>query len=376
MNSLDLLIRGGRVLDPWNGTDRVMDVGVSCGRMVPVQDGMEAEQTVNAQGCIVCPGLIDSHIHLWPLTNMGVLAEATGFPSGVTTLIDAGSSGCGTYECHRPAVQAMQANVKVLLNVCSAGLTAFRTRIEYIEPERFELPRIRELAERYAQEIVGLKIRMGRECSLDMGLEPLKRAVDMAVELGLPLVVHSTDPAVPMRDLIACLQPGHVLTHAYHGHGHTLLQEGGMEALAEARARGIWTDVGDAGRHASFRVMQAALRQGLAPDSISTDLTNHGLFRPTGCYSLPYCMSKWLALGLPLEKVIQCVTSAPARQYNLQEAGRLSAGTCADIAVLRCEKADVAFRDGVGESLRGDTLLRPLMTVRAGRIVYRDIAFL
>lgn len=376
MSRLDLLIRNGRVLDPWNGTDRVMDIGVSSGRIVPVQDGMEAEQTIHAEGCIVCPGLIDSHIHLWPLTNMGVPADATAFPSCVTTLIDAGSSGCGTYECHRPAVQAMQANVKVLLNVCSAGLTAFRTKIEYIEPERFERHQIRRLVNRYPQEIVGLKIRMGKECSLDMGAEPLKRAAEMAEELNLPLVVHSTDPAVPMRELIRCLKPGHVLTHAYHGHGNTLLQDGGLEALAEARERGVWVDVGDAGRHASFRVMQAALAQGLAPDSISTDITDRGLYKTTASYSLPYCMSKWLALGLPVEKVIECVTSTPARQYALQDAGHLSMGACADIAVLRLEKAAVTFRDGVGDTFPGDTLLRPLMTVRAGRIVYRDIAFL
>lgn len=373
---LDLLIKGGRVFDPANQIDAMMNIGVKDGLIVSANDEETAEHTIEANGCIVTPGFIDVHTHLWPLTDMGVQAESSCFPSCVTTAVDAGSCGCGTYENFRPAIQGMRVDAKVLLNVCSAGLTAFRTKVEYLDPSLFKKQAIKRLVERYPNEIVGIKIRMGRETALDMGLDPLKAAKEIGRETGLPLVVHSTNPAVPMKDLIGCLGKGDVLAHAYHGHGNTLLQDGGFDALEEAKKRGVLVDVGDAAWHINFDIMREALRRGLGPDTISTDLTDKGLYKKGRTFSMLHCMSRWLNIGMNLEDVLRCVTVNAAIGLNLgPDAGNLTCGTAADIAIVRVEDSQIEFKDGNGYSHHADKMIRPLATIKDGRIVYCDTSF-
>lgn len=371
---LDLLIKGGRVIDPANRINEIKTIGVQNGLIVEADENAEASQVLDAAGYTVAPGLIDGHAHIWPLTNMGVQAESACFPSGVTTAVDAGSTGCATYECHRPAMLGMQVNVKALLHVCPAGLTAFRTKVEYIDPALFDKASMHRLIRQYSGEIVGVKIRMGQETALDMGTAPLLAACDIAHEAGLPVVVHSTRPPVSMRELIECLGPGDIITHPYHGHGRTILEDGGMDALQKARERGVYIDVGDAGWHISFEVMRKALEAGLAPDSISTDITDRGCYRRGSTFSLLHCMSKWRTLGLSMEDVIRCVTQAPAQELHLN-AGTLSTGAVADIAILREEPTSLVFTDGVGQQMEAGNILRAMATIRAGRLVYRDTAF-
>lgn len=373
---LDLLIKGGRVFDPANNIDAVMNIGVKDGLIVSANVDDPADHTIDAKGCIVAPGFIDVHTHLWPLTDMGVQVESTCFPSCVTTAIDAGSCGCSTYENFRPAIQGMRVDVKALLNVCSAGLTAFRTKVEYLDPSLYKKQNIKYLAKRYPDEIVGLKIRMGKETALDMGLEPLKAAKEISKETGLPLVVHSTNPSVPMKELIGCLEKDDVLAHAYHGHGNTLMQDNGFEALEAARKRGVFVDVGDAAWHINFDIMKEALRLGLGPDTISTDLTDKGVYKKGRTFHLLHCMSRWLNVGMPLEDVLRCVTVNAAKELKLgSDAGHLTCGTAADIAIVRMEEAEIEFTDGNGCSLQADRIIRPLATIKDGRIVYRDVAF-
>lgn len=373
---LDLLIKGGRVFDPANQTDAIKCIGVKDGLIVSANDDDDAEHVVDASGCIVAPGFIDVHTHLWPLTDMGVQAESSCFPSGVTGAIDAGSCGCATYENYRPALLGMRVDAKVLLNVCSAGLTAFRTKVEYLDPALFKKQEMKRLARRYPDEIIGLKIRMGKETALDMGLSPLRAAKEIAEETGLPLVVHSTNPAVSMKELISCLGRGDVLAHAYHGHGNTLMQDGGFEALEEARKRGVFVDVGDAAWHINFEIMREALRRGLGPDTISTDLTDKGIYKKGRTFNLLHCMSRWLNIGMPLEDVIRCVTANAARELKVgADAGNLICGTAADIAIVRVENTDIEFKDGNGVTLRADRMIRAMATIKNGRIVYRDVAF-
>jgi len=373
---LDILINGGRVLDPLNGIDAVKSIGIKDGRIVEAENVSESAHVINANGCIVSPGLIDVHAHLWPLVNFGVLADASCFPSCVTTAVDAGSCGSGTYECFRPAVQSMNVGVKILLNVCSAGLTALRTKPEYLNPELFDVDNIKRLVRNHADEIIGLKIRMGKETALDMGLAPLKAACRIAREVGLPLVLHSTNPAVSMKEMIDCLDAGDVLTHAYHGHGRTILEDGGLEALEAARKRGVFIDVGDAGWHINFDIMREAVKRCLAPDTIGTDITDKGLFKRGATFSLLHCMSKWLQLGMSVEQVLRCATINAAKELHLEKvAGHLTPDMPADIAIIREVDADVTFCDGNGNLLHADRLLRPMATIKNGKMVYRDIAF-
>ncbi len=374
----DLLIRGGWVIDPENGLDGQADAAVSRGKIAAVGDlgGASAEQEIDARGCLVLPGLIDSHCHLAPLSAIGVPADAFCFPSGVTTAVDAGSAGSANYELLRPGMMYARTGQRVFLHVCPSGLAGFRAQVENIDPACFDAASLKRLKEKYPSEIVGLKIRVGRETNRDMGFAPLRRAREIAGEMRLPLMVHCTDPALSMAEILSCLEKGDIITHPYHGHGRTLMEAGGMEALAAARERGVYLDVGDAGRHISFAVMREALRRGLTPDTISTDATERGFFNKRTAFSLPFCMSKWLNLGMPLSWAVACVTRNAARMLGLSgQAGALTPGMAADIAVFRLEEADMEFRDGVGECLRGRKILHPLLTVKGGAVVYRDILF-
>lgn len=374
----ETIIRGGRVIDPKNALDAIADVAVENGKIAAVGDlkNAAAEKEVDARGCIVTPGLIDSHCHLAPLAALGVPADAFCFPSGVTAAADAGSTGCANYELLRPALMYAWVGKKVFLHVCPSGLAGFRAQLENIDPDTFDEAATARLVEKFPGEIAGLKIRVGKETNKDMGIAPLKRAKEMAEKLGLPLMVHCTDPALSMAEILACLGKGDIITHPYHGHGRTLLEAGGMDALAEARERGVYLDVGDAGRHISFEVMRAAIARNLWPDTISTDATERGFYNKKTTFSLPFCVSKWLNLGMPLQQAVACVTQNAARMLGMETvAGALSAGMPADIAVFRLEEQPMTFFDGLGNALEGHQILHPLLTIKGGMIVYRDILF-
>ena len=378
MEQYDLIIRGGRVMDPASGTDGLMDVGVKEGKIVGMGDlsACSAAAQVDASGCLVTPGLIDMHAHIAPLSAIGIPADAACLPGCVTTVGDGGSTGCANYPLLRPGLMGLIVTPKIFLHVSSAGLAGFRALQENIDPACFDRAGIMRLVEKYPEEIVGLKIRIGTETTGALGLSPLKAAREIAGEIGLPLMVHCTNPPAPMAEVLSCLEKGDILTHAYHGVGHTLLEEGGFAALRKARQRGVYMDVGDACKHISFPVMRRALEEGLGPDSISSDSTDRGYFNPQGSFSLLFCVSKWLNLGMPLMEAVACVTSHPAREMGIgHSAGALSPGRDADIAVMRLEEKKTRFFDGAGETLEGSQLLRPMMTVKAGKVAFRDLMF-
>lgn len=378
MEAYELIIWGGRVIDPKNARDEIADVAVQNGKIAAVGDlsGALAGTDVDAGGCIVTPGLIDSHAHIAPLAAIGVPADAFCFPSGVTTVNDAGSAGSANYELLRPGLMYSWVGKRIFLHVCPSGLSGFRAQLENIDPADFDLPALRRLKEKYPEEIAGLKIRVGKETNRALGFAPLRRAKEIAEELQLPLMVHCTDPALSMAEILSCLGKGDIITHPYHGHGRTLMEEGGFDALAAARERGVYLDVGDAGRHISFDVMRAAIRKNLWPDTISTDATERGFYNKRTTFSLPFCVSKWLNLGMPLQNAIACVTKNAARMLGMEEsAGALSVGMPGDIAVFSVENQPMIFRDGVGNALEGDQILHPRLTVKNGGIVYRDILF-
>jgi len=374
----DVLITGARVMDPANGIDKVCDIGIRSGRIAQVGElaGCMGGDVIDAAGCIVTPGLIDAHIHLWPLAHFGVRPESVCFPAGVTTAVDGGSTGCATFEAMRPALTGMGITAKALLHVCAGGLTAFRQRPEDIDPDHFDRANTLRLIQEYPNELKGLKIRMGRETGRELGLSPLKAAVELGREANVPVMMHCTNPALPLGQLIDCLGKGDILTHPYNGHGSTIAEMDALKAAQKARERGVWLDVGDAGWHTSFDNMKLALREGLAPDTISTDATDRGVYRPQGPMHLGYCISKWLNLGMTLEEAIPCVTVNPARMLGLaEEAGSLTVGRWADIAIFRLEEAPTRFYDGLGNEMMGDRRLRTLLTYKKGHAEYRDIGF-
>lgn len=376
----DLWIRGGRIIDPARNLSQAGDVLICGDRIVaaPVGQTPEAEEVIDATGCLVMPGLIDFHAHLFPRgTELGIPPDPGLLPLGVTTAADGGSAGVANYELFSESViRRSLVRIKGFLNVAPTGLVTIR-HYENLDPKHFDLEKTAALLERYPGELVGLKVRQSRNMVGALGLEPLKAALRMAEHLHCPVVVHPTDPPVDAGEIADLLRPGDIFCHVFHGTGNTILGSNGtiLPAILAARKRGVLFDAANGKGHFAFSVAEAAIRQSFLPDVISSDLSTFTLFRPP-VFGLPHVMSKYLALGLRLMEIVAACTSTPARLLGAENAiGTLAPGACADVAILRQVDRQVEFSDTSGERREGQALLVPQMTVRAGRVLFRQIDF-
>lgn len=373
-------IRGGRIIDPVRGRDGVGELLVWDGRIVPaLPEGAADVEEIDAAGLIVTPGWIDAHLHIYPLLPSGVPAEAVCFAGGVTTAADAGSAGCATYPLYRPFLQMAKLRTRAFLNVATAGIISHPLP-ENVDPAAMDPARIRDTVQA-CPELVGLKVRISREIVGELGLKPLEACLRIAEGLGLPVMVHPTDPPCPMEQILERLRPGDILSHVYHNIGSTILDAGGhvSPAVWRARERGVLFDAANDRRHFGFSTAIPALEDGFYPDILSSDLTAMDMYRHPTVFSLPTLVSKYWNLGMDLPWILERVIRVPARVLGLPEdTAALDAGSEADIAVFRPEEREILFGDrGPGDPdgrfLRGTKLLRPLLTVRRGEIVYRDL---
>ena len=379
----DLLIKGGRLLTPGNSqTKRVetADIAVSGSRIsgIGTFQRNEAKYVIDASGCIVSPGLIDFHLHLSPLAEIGVCGEAACFPSGVTTVVDCGSAGVGTYEGHRPALAASRLDVYTFLHVCSAGL-ATGSYLENPDPQYFNKRKIIDSFKKWQnQELIGLKIRQGKEIVGSLGLEPLKETINIAEELNVPVMVHCSNPPGMMDEILNLLRSGDILTHAFQDQGSSILGKDGSisEAAKSARERGVIFDVANANIHFSFEVAKQAISEGFLPDTISTDLTTRSLYLRPNVFNLLHVISKYLNMGMSLRQVFERCTVAPARIIGKPGVtGELVVGNTADIAIIRKIQQNVVFGDRAGQIMKGTSYFKAMATVKDGLIVYRDQEF-
>lgn len=373
----DLVIKNGIVVDPGNRVNKQSDIAVQNGNIVTFNKNIEARQSVDASGCYIVPGLIDFHLHLAPLAEIGVNGELACFPSGVTTAVDCGSSGAGTYEGHRAALCSSKLNVKAFLHVCSAGLATGQYH-ENVDPRYWDRDKIRRLFREYPNELLGLKIRMGSEIVGALGMDPLYEAVRLAEELNVPLMVHCSNPPSKMADILSPLKKGDILTHAFQDRGYSLLDEDRhiIKEAYQARERGVIFDVANANIHFSFAVAKQALLEGFLPDIISTDLTTRSLFKRPAVFNLAFVLSKYINLGMSLEQVVACATINPARLLAMSDCiGNVAIGSKADIAILKVIEHNTMFGDRKGEIIEGKYLLKPMLTCKNGELVYRDIEF-
>jgi dihydroorotase len=373
----DLRIKGGTVVDPARGLEQTGDVFVRAGRIAPppADTGAEAERVIDASGCLVLPGLIDFHLHLYSGgTEIGIEPDLGLLPQGVTTAVDAGSAGVANYELFSSSVVARSVvRIKSLLHVSPAGLATIRYP-ENADPCHYDPRRTAELFARYRGELLGLKVRQSRSIVGALGLAPLRATLQMAESLGCPVVVHVTDPPGSAGEIAGLLRPGDVFCHVFHGTGGTILgSDGGvLPEIRAARARGVIFDAANGRSHFAFAVAREALKQSFPPDVISTDMTVGTLYCDP-VFGLPHVMAKYLSLGASLRDVAAACTTTPARLLGLEgEIGTLAPGACADIAVFRQVAARVEYVDTLGERMIGQAMLVPQLTVRAGRVVYRQ----
>ena len=267
----------------------------------------------------------------------------------------------------------------MFLHVSTAGIIEHPIP-ENVDPLHFDLERIKEVLSHSGDEIMGLKIRISREIVGELGMRPLLRALEIAEEVKLPLMVHPTDPPCTMQELAGLLRPGDILSHAYHSTGHTIIGSDGhvYPEIWQARERGVLFDVANDRRHFGFSTAEAAIADGFLPDIISSDLTNFDAFQYPTTFSLPMLASKYLALGLSLDDILPRMTAIPAAIMGIsEETGALRCGMCADIAVFKMIDKQVFFGDRPAEDptvqyRSAARILKPMMTVREGNIVFRD----
>ena len=361
----DLILRGGRVIDPGRGVDMVADVSFSDGKVEAIGTDLSVKPSTVVQdvsGKIVTPGLIDLHAHVyWGGTSLGVDPGAVAAASGTTTLVDAGSAGPGNFHGFRRfVIEPAPVRVVAYLNLSYAGIYAFSRTVMVGEAQDlrlFDLSECVRVAEANRDLVVGIKVRVGRVASGSMGAAPFEMAREVAEQVGLPLMAHLDHPPPNRHDILPRLRTGDVLTHCFRPFpGGPALPRGGVRPeVLDARARGVIFDVGHGGGSFGFASARAMLDAGFRPDTISSDV--HVLSIVGLAPHVLDTMSKFVCLGMDLGDVIRCATVAPAQAINRPELGVLAPGGPGDAAVIDIEDGNFVYRDAVGERLDGNKRL-------------------
>jgi dihydroorotase len=334
---------------------------------------LRAEQAIDASGLLVVPGLIDLHTHVyWGGTSLGVDAADIAQRSGTTTFVDAGSAGPGNFHgFRRHVIEASEFRILPFLNVSFPGIFAFSAAVMVGEAADLRLIDPREcvrVIEANRDLIVGVKVRVGRGAGGNSGVAPLDMAIEVAEEVGLPVMAHLDHPPPSRLEVLSRLRRGDIITHCFRPFPNAPVAADGRirEEVMEARRRGVVFDIGHGGGSFGFRTAEMMLEAGFLPDVISSDV--HALSVNGPAFDQLVTMSKFLALGVELGAVIHASTAAPAAALGREDIGRLTVGAAGDAAILHVVEGDFEFRDVLGESRRGRQRLALRGLVVGGRL--------
>ncbi len=360
----DLVIKGGRVLDPANRQVGVRDVGIAGGRITAVEANLaaaDAASMIDATGKLVVPGLIDIHTHVRSKAMPSICLS-----NGVTSLLDAGSQGVDRIDDVIDAAKGAPNRVRILLNVARTGILPDG---ELMDISRVDVAAAQKVIAAHRDLIVGVKARLSRTVAGKNDMEALRRAQAITAPLKLPVMIHMGDTVSPLPDLLALLKPGDIVTHLYAPPPHGIFDEAGriLPEVIAARKRGIWFDVGN-GRiaHITWALAESGLKQKFLPDTISTDWTDAG--RTDQVFDFPNVLSKFLLLGLPVGNVIAMGTANAARAVApFKDLGTLRAGAIADVAVLELRDGEFEFVDNDNTKRMGKQKLFTTATIFGGK---------
>jgi dihydroorotase len=370
----ELVIANGEVLDPSQKLRGKRDVGIRFGQIAAIAPSIPADRSVqrlDAGGKLVTPGLIDLHTHLCPYIGIGLPADELVPITCTTTAVSAGDAGWQTWGAFRLlALPHSRTRLYAFLHIASIGLAGGLAPAEMLNIDYANVEGCAKVVAENPDTVLGVKVRITDSVVGQNGLEPLRRAIRAAELAGKGVRVMCHIGAAPgnLSDLLDLLRPGDILTHAYSGAGNNTVQNGRLlPAALAAKQRGVIIDVGHGGGSFDFTVCEPALQQGMPPDTISSDIHAVSINTP-GYPTLPWVMSKFLALGMSLEDVVAKATVEPAKIIgHVPGLGTLEVGAPADIAIMDLVDGPVEFVDTRSNKRTGTKKLLPALTIRGGR---------
>lgn len=333
--------------------------------VAPQLDAPPDARVFEGNGAFVSPGWVDLHAHVWwGGTDISIRPAQCGLSRGVTTIVDAGSAGEANFHGFREfIIEPARERIRAFLNVGSIGLVACNRVSELIDIRSIDIDRTIACVEANRDVIVGLKIRASHVILGSWGITPVRVAKKIAKILNLPLMVHVGEPPPLYDEVLDVLTAGDIVTHCFNGKaGGSIIEDEDLFQLASrCAADGIRLDIGHGGASFSFRVAEVAIARGLLPFSISTDL--HARSFPGPVWDMATTLSKLLAVGMPLDAVVQAVTLAPMSVINLPTEGLLTLGRPAEFTIFDVVEAELELQDSMGATARLHRLVEPRATV-------------
>jgi dihydroorotase len=362
----DLIVKGGRVIDPSMRIDGIRDVAVLNGRIAAVEANIAADaaETIDARGKIVTAGLIDIHTHCG--------REGRGpqmvLRDGVTGWIDAGSQGADHIADTIAVAKTAPQLGRCLINVGRAGIIP---EGDTMDIARADVGALRDAIAKNREYIVGVKARLSRDVAGPNDVEVLRRAQEVATAFNLPVMIHMGQTMSPFPAIVNQLKEGDIVTHMFAPPPNSIIDGNGRilpEVLA-ARRRGVWFDVGNGQTgHMRWDTVEAIMKTGFWPDSFSTDWNVNA--HMTGVIDLPNCMSKLLGFGMTVPQAVARVTVNPSRTFEIfRDRGTLNAGAVADIALLELRDGEFDYLDNFNNKIMGKQRFFPAGTILAGKRV-------
>jgi dihydroorotase len=360
----DLIIKGGRVIDPSARLDAVRDVAISGGRIAAIEPGIavDAVDSIDARGKLVVPGLIDIHTH----AARSAQGPALVLQDGVTGWIDAGTQGADHIADTIAIARSAPQQGRVLINIGRAGLLPEGDTMDLTHAD---VAAARDAIAKNREFIVGVKARLSRDVAGGNDFEVLRRAQEVATPFGLPVMIHMGQTISPLPKLFDLLKRGDIVTHMFAPPPNSIVDDSGriLPEVLGARRRGVWFDVGNGQTgHMRWDTIGAIMKAGFWPDTFSTDWSTNS--HQTGVIDLPNCMSKLLGYGMTVGDAIARATVNASRIFPLfNDRGTLNVGAPADVALLELREGTFEFLDNFKNTITGGLRLFPSATVLAGK---------
>jgi dihydroorotase len=365
----DLVIKGGRVIDPSVRLDAIRDVAISDGRIAAVDASIaeDATETMDARGKLVVPGLLDIHTHCGRFpTGPGLVLQ-----DGVTGWVDAGSKGADAIGDTIAIAGSSPQPGRVLINIGRAGILP---EGDTMDLSRADVAAAKEAISKNLDFVVGVKARLSRDVAGENDYEVLRRAQEVATSFNLPVMIHMGQTISPLGKLVDLLKRGDIVTHLFAPPPNSIIDDTGhiLPEVLAARRRGVWFDVGNGMTgHMRWDTITTIMKTGFWPDTFSTDWNVNA--HETGVIDLPNCMSKLFGYGMTVSEAIRRATFNASRIFPfLGDRGTLNVGAPADVAVLELRKGNFEFLDNYKGKITGHQRLFPFATVLAGKKVTRS----